>query len=254
MKVLLILVDGMRPDSLEDVPLAQEFAVSSLRTMRARTVMPSLTLPCHMSLFHSIPPEEHGVFKNEYPPQPHPEHGLFESLKRAGKKGTMCYSWEELRDVVCPGMMYRATYIRGVYGAYREPMNRITDESIRCMREDGADFIFMYLGEADEVGHKVGWMSSDYLESIAYSWELIDRALKAAGDEYTVIVTADHGGHGLGHGEDIPEDMTVPLFIRHRDITPGEIDGDVSIMDLAPTVAALIGVPADENWKGRSLL
>lgn len=253
MKVLFILVDGMRPDSLGAVPLAREFAAKSLKTMNARTVMPCITLPCHMSLFHSVPPERHGVFENEYPLQPHPERGLFELLYREYKKSAMLYSWEELRDIARPGMLYRTEYIRGTLDTYRQTMETLTGRAVRCM-DDGADFVFLYLGMADEVGHKAGWMSGEYLEAVVYSWELIDRAVKAAGDEYAVIVTADHGGHGLDHWLDIPEDMTIPLFIRHRDIAPGELRGNVSIMDIAPTITALMGIPADEDWEGRSLL
>lgn len=55
MKVLMILVDGMRPDSIADIQLAQNLT----STMAAKPVMPSVTLPCHMSLFHSVAPSRH---------------------------------------------------------------------------------------------------------------------------------------------------------------------------------------------------
>ena len=46
----------------------------------------------------------------------------------------------------------------------------------------------------------------------------------------------------------------LPLFIRQKGIAPGEIAEPVSILDLAPTVASLLGIPADPDWEGRSLL
>ena len=51
-KAILILADGMRPDALEACgnPYAMELYARSAHTMQARTVMPSVTLPCHMSL------------------------------------------------------------------------------------------------------------------------------------------------------------------------------------------------------------
>lgn len=254
MKVLLILVDGMRPDSLANIPLEQEFAAKSLHTMYAKTVMPCLTLPCHMSLFHSVPPERHGVYENEYPPQPHPEHGLCEVLYRAWKKSAMFYSWGELRDIAGPGMLSQSMYVRGNLAGYRQTMEELTEGAVKCMAEGRADFIFLYLGMADEAGHKAGWMSDEYRKALAYSWELIDRAVKAAGNEYAVIVTSDHGGHELDHWLDIPEDMTIPLFISHKDINPGKLNGSVSIMDIAPTITTLMGIPADSSWEGRSLL
>ena len=46
-KVLLILADGMRADALEACgnPFVGEFLHGSAYTLRARTVMPSVTLP-----------------------------------------------------------------------------------------------------------------------------------------------------------------------------------------------------------------
>ena len=47
-KAILILADGMRPDALETCgnPYAMELYRASAHTMTARTVMPSVTLPC----------------------------------------------------------------------------------------------------------------------------------------------------------------------------------------------------------------
>lgn len=44
-------------------------------SLRARTVMPSVTLPCHMSLFHSVDPGRHGILTNTYVPQARPRGG-----------------------------------------------------------------------------------------------------------------------------------------------------------------------------------
>ena len=69
MRTLLILVDGMRPDALKNLDTAQDIIQKSAYTMDAKTVMPSVTLPCHMSLFHSVDPSRHGTTTNTYAPQ-----------------------------------------------------------------------------------------------------------------------------------------------------------------------------------------
>ena len=86
MKVLLVMVDGMRPDALMEVPLAQKYLRRFAYTLKARTVSPSVTLPCHMSLFHSVDPSRHGTTTNTYMPQVRPIRGLCEVLSAAGKK------------------------------------------------------------------------------------------------------------------------------------------------------------------------
>ena len=69
MKVLLILIDGMRPDALEDISFAQELKKKASYTMQGTSVVPPVTLPCHMSLFHSVDPTRHGTITNTYMPQ-----------------------------------------------------------------------------------------------------------------------------------------------------------------------------------------
>ena len=103
MRVLLILVDGMRPDSLTDIQKAQGIIKKSLYTMEAQTVMPSVTLPCHMSLFHSVDPSRHGTTTNTYAPQVRPINGLCEVIKNNHKSSAFFYSWEELLDFTRPG-------------------------------------------------------------------------------------------------------------------------------------------------------
>lgn len=86
MRVLLILVDGMRLDALTDIPVAQGIIKQSAYTMSAKTVFPSVTLPCHMSLFHSVDPSRHGITTNVYTPQVRPINGLCEVLAINNKK------------------------------------------------------------------------------------------------------------------------------------------------------------------------
>ena len=81
----------------------------------------------------------------------------------------------------------------------------------------------------------------------------VQRVYEAAGEEYTIIVTADHGGHDRSHGTEMPEDMTTPIFLYHPALAAREL-GEASILDLAPTAAAVLGVGADSEWEGRNLL
>ena len=62
-KVILILVDGMRPDGLLACghPFVTTLLSQSAYALDAQTVMPSVTLPCHMSLVHSVDPQRHGI-------------------------------------------------------------------------------------------------------------------------------------------------------------------------------------------------
>lgn len=254
MKTLLILVDGMRPDALADVPQAQEMMKKASYTLRASTVMPSVTLPCHMSLFHSVDPSRHGTTTNVYAPQVRPVEGLCEALGRSRKTCAFFYNWEELRDLTRPGSLTFSFFCQGKQFGYDKANEYVTDAAIAYLTAHETDFAFVYLGDTDEVGHKYGWMSEEYRESVHKSWAQIERLLAALTGDYTVIVTADHGGHDRIHGTELPEDMTIPVLIQGPDFAPGKELENVNIKDLAPTVAKLLGVEPDPDWEGRSLV
>lgn len=254
MKVLMILVDGMRPDAIADLPAAKKMIAASASTMTARTVMPSVTLPCHMSLFHSVDPARHGTTTNTYAPQVRPIRGLCEVLAQNGKRCAFFYDWEQLRDLTRPGSLDVSCFVKGETFGYSAADRAVADAAISCLTQQGPDFAFLYLGDPDEVGHRYGWMSERYLAAVRGAWEQIERVFARLPEEYAVIILADHGGHDRIHGTDAAEDMTIPVMLRGECFVPGETMEDVSILDLAPTVAQLLGVAGDREWEGKSLV
>ncbi len=254
-KVLLVLGDGMRSDALEASghPYIHEFLQKSAYDLSAQTVMPSVTLPCHMSLFHSVDPDRHGILTNVYVPQVRPVRGLFETLDAAGKTCSIFYDWEELRDVWRPGHMMRASFIGGRYIGYDRSNACLLEQVLTHLHNDAPDFAFFYCGVTDHMGHDFGWMGEEYLKGVRQVWDDIQK-LRQALPDYTIIVTADHGGHGRGHGSDLPEDMTIPVIANGPAFAPGPFARPVNIKDIAPTVAALLGVAADPDWEGRALV
>lgn len=254
MKVLLILADGMRPDALKDIPLAQELLKKSTYSLTADTVMPSVTLPCHMSLFHSVDPSRHGTTTNTYAPQVRPVEGLCEVLHRAKKTCSFFYDWEQLRDLTRPGSLDYALYQKPQNTGYEGADAVLTEAAIQHIRQFRPDFTFLYLGYPDGAGHDSGWMSEAYHASIRNVWENIGRVLETLPEDYSVIITADHGGHDRIHGTELPEDMLIPLFLLGKNFTPGKQLETANIMDIAPTVTALLGVDPDSDWEGKSLL
>jgi len=249
----MILVDGMRPDSLPDIATAQKIIGKSASTMNARTVMPSVTLPCHISLFHSVTPERHGTTTNVYAPQVRPINGICEVLKNADKRSAVFYNWEEIKDVSRPNSLTRSCFYSGRRLGYKLAGEELTEDAINYLKKYDTDFTFVYFGYTDFAGHKFGWMSEEYMEAMQSSWDNIEKLMNELGDEYTYIITADHGGHDRTHGSEMPEDMTIPVVINGEGFE-GALPEDTTIMDLAPTIVKLLGVNPDEEWEGKSLI
>ena len=129
----------------------------------------------------------------------------------------------------------------------------LTDLCARRIRSVKPDFVFLYLVQTDAAGHNVGWMTQPYLDRIHTALNCVKRMVDEFGSEYSIIVTSDHGGHGDDHGTNLPEDMTIPQFYIGPRFTPGKVLKSVSILDIAPTVAALLGVEPGEEWEGKCL-
>jgi predicted AlkP superfamily pyrophosphatase or phosphodiesterase len=252
-KVLLILCDGMRPDALKDIPQVEKLKQKTTHTLSAKTVFPSVTLPCHVSLFHSVDPTRHGTTTNVYAPQVRPINGLAEVLKTAGKKCAMFFSWEQLKDITRPGSLEHSFFIKD-YEDISKTNQKMTDYALSYIKEDAPDFAFLYYHAPDRAGHSHGWMSEKYLQTVKELWAYIDRVIDSLQDEYTIIVTADHGGHDRIHGHDIPEDTTIPLFMLGEGFEGGKTIENANIIDLAPTIVKIMGVEKDSDWEGKSLL
>ena len=257
-KILLLLADGMRPDMMLECgnPYVREFLGDSVYTLDGQTVMPSVTLPCHTSLFLSVPADRHGILTNTWTPQVRPVKGLCEVLKDAGKKCGFFHDWSELRDLVRPGYLTRSVFYSGNDYTYEKTMVMLTDETIKCLREGSLDFIFLYIGLPDILGHGKGFTSEEYKVSLKSVWDNIRLIKEALPDEYSMIVTADHGGNGRSHGSDSSEEMTIPIIFNgeaFKGIDASKVK-TATIMDIAPTITAAMGVKADPNWEGVSLL
>ena len=254
MRTLLILVDGMRPDALENIEAAQDIIHKSSYIMDAKTVMPSVTLPCHMSLFHSVDPSRHGTTTNTYAPQVRPVKGLCEVLLENKKKSAFFYNWEELRDLSRPNSLTFSYFCKGGDIGYDKANDIVSAAAAEYLNKNYVDFAFLYLGYTDEAGHKNGWMSDEYMEAIENSWRNIKMVMSSLPEDYTVIITADHGGHDRLHGTDLSEDMTIPIIINGENFEAGKVLKNANIKDIAPTVTKLLDVESDDEWEGKSIL
>ena len=74
-----------------------------------------------------------------------------------------------------------------------------------------------------------------------------------------ICFTSDHGeelwDHGKwGHGQSVYEELVrVPLLVAGPGLEPQRVEDAVSAVDLMPTFAELLGVQAEDGWRGLSL-
>jgi arylsulfatase A-like enzyme len=71
---------------------------------------------------------------------------------------------------------------------------------------------------------------------------------------YTLIVTADHGGHGRSHGSDALEDTTIPWIVYGEGVASDGRPEGVRTMDTAATALWLLGVNVPAAFDGAPVL
>lgn len=249
--VALVLIDGLRPDALAKVhcPNLDSLRASGASTLHGSSITPSITLPCHMSTFFSVPATRHGITTNEWTPMARPLPGLVDVAHEAGLHCAFFYNWGPIRDLCRPGSLE--------YGYFRHSCRQprgdhpIAEEAVRYFASDHPDFAFLYFGLLDWTGHVHGWMSDEYLQVLEQADDALGIVLNGLQNGATVVVHADHGGHDRVHGTGMPEDMTIPWIIAGPQIKKGyEIEGAVSLLETAPTAARILGIEPHPEWEG----
>lgn len=251
-KVILIVTDGMDPAAIDRVDRAKEYMKNCAYALDAKTVLPAITMPCHMSLFKSVDPEKHGCYDNYDPAHYNEIKNMCDIFHRRDRRSALFYTWGELRDLVSPGAMAYDCFISGYYNGVDKATVQLVDKAIEYLNDNFTSFTFFHFDSIDCAGHCHGWMSDEYINACKFVWDEIYRLLDGVYDENTtVIIVSDHSGHGTDHHSE--EDTTIPIMIRGKDFTPGTVLENADIKDVAPTILKILDLVPDEAWDGKAL-
>ena len=250
-RVLIISIDGLRPDviNLAPMPYLLSLMTGSAYTLSAQTVIPSTTLPAHTSMLDGMCVLKHNVRWNEYIPQNGYAIGtdLFDLAHAAGLKTVMVVGKEKLRQVTEPQSTDIFQFV-----------DKIDDILVtQLITNFPQDFglMFVHLRDVDLAGHDTRWLSRKQLDTANIADQEVNRLLNAL-DKYNlrnetlVIITADHGGKGENHIENIPEDTTIPWIISGPGVQPKHLTTNVHITDTAATAAYALGLQIPKEWDG----
>ena len=255
-RVLIVSFDGLRPDAIIQGNMTTVLSLmqSGAYSLYAQTIMPSITLPAHSSMLVGTCPAKHIVRWNEYVPQNGFALGtdIFDLAHAAGLRTVFITGKEKLRQVTEPSSTDFFEFV--------DKTDKIKDKNTVlgfALEQLDQDFglMFVHFAEGDLSGHESGWMSRQQLEVYAREdkgFGQMLNVLQSNGmyDDTLIIVTSDHGGHDSTHGENIPEDMTIPWVISGPGVVPGELTTQVYTMDTAATAAFALGLPIPAEWDG----
>jgi predicted AlkP superfamily pyrophosphatase or phosphodiesterase len=241
----------LRPDAIDaaNCPNLRGLRARSASSMRARTVMPSITLPCHMSMFHSVPPTRHGITSNTWAPMARPIPGLIDAAHGFGRRAAMFFNWETLRDLARPEKQAFSFFTFHDHDPQSDQV--VADAAAVWIPRQSLDFAFVYLGMVDEMGHRHGWMNDGYLRQVETTDVALGTVLAALPKDGHVLLQSDHGGHDRSHGTELDADMLIPWMLSGPGIRGGHaLEAPISILDTAPTLARLLEVDSPRDWEG----
>lgn len=251
--VVVISIDGLRPDAIAEfgAETIQRMMREGSYTLSARTILPSRTLPSHTSMLTGTEPDVHGITWNgdltlltgevDVPT-------IFGVAHAAGYETAAFFGKSKFHHLEVPGTLDHVESPAGWWGEWEAEH---TVAEVREYLTNGVglpNLMFVHIGEPDYAGHEFGWMSPSYGRAVREADAAVAEVLDAANaefgkGEYTVILTADHGGHGKGHGTAGPLDVTIPWIAWGDGVVAGSaIVDQVRTVDTAATALWLLGL------------
>lgn len=261
-RVVLVSIEGLRADAIERwaPPTLSGLVESGASWDDARTILPSLTVPAHLSMWSGQGPEAHGVANDtlRFTPEMAGLDPVFRSAGRQGRASAAFMSGEGPLGGF--GDLLRCRLAFGfdslTFGA---PLaNELVSLAQPALADDVVDLVFVHLPDPDVAGHAHGFESPEYGAAVMDADRALQRVVASLDLERTLlIVTAPHGGGGdFGprlHGSGADADVVVPLIIRGPGVVAGA-RGAASILDVAPTALWALGLAPPAEYEGRVLL
>lgn len=257
--VVLVSVDGLRPDAIGEfaTPTLQRLMREGSYSLTARTIMPSRTLPSHTSMLSGEPPEDHGIFWNNvltaktdivaFPT-------IFSVAREHGYQTAAFFSKSKFEPLQRPGTLDYSQAPGGWFGRWSS--DRTMADVRSYLAKQRPNVLFVHLSDPDRAGHSSGWMSGAYGRAVEDADTALGALVEAADaaygtGHYSLLVTANHGGHGRDHGTDDPLDVTIPWIAWGQGVHTGLLkDVAIQTFDTAPTVLWLLGLETPGAWDG----
>jgi predicted AlkP superfamily pyrophosphatase or phosphodiesterase len=266
-KVLVVGIDGVRPDVLAEVetPHIDALAAEGTFSANARTGYPSVSGPGWSSLLIGVWPEKHGVTNNEFEGKRYEEYPDFLTRIESVRPDLETFAVADWLPLVTEDhngpVVSDEIDVKHVLDGYELGWPQADEESVRIaaehLRTGDPDALFVYLGSPDETSHHYGSIGPEYRAAIeaadALVGELVD-AMRSrptfAREDWLVLMSTDHGRRADGgHGGNTPAERTIFYLASGPSAVRGQPVTGPAIVDVAVTALAHLGIEIDPAWE-----
>ena len=273
-RVVIVSIDGLRGDALPFMTATSALRARALWTDSMQTVVPSVTVPGHLSMFTGRDVTKLGVTTNTLDQAAglalviNNATTMFQWVKAAGGTSAALIG----SSLVAPSDIEQARTFFGIdeVQSVTTSLDTLRDRAIAlAMRPNAPTLLLVHIPTVDLAGHDFGWirttantatsgdvLGAEYLAAARGADAVVDSIWKAlapavdAGD-VALVITADHGGgHGDGCVSGMPAsrehctssaaDRTIPFLLIARGVSGARIAGRPTIMQVAPSIARML--------------
>jgi len=278
-RVYVFIVDGLGYNRSFELPFLDELRRRGV-DLEAQSHYPSWSRPNYVSILTGVPPPASGVRTN-FHYSPVMLDSLMDRTKAAGLKVALATDVAALpklflRPTMPTTLMANPDELEAMEDPKSPEAVSAPDAPLRTSFDDArytpwpggiveagaalaggdADLVIVLFEVVDAAGHAHGGKSPEYRDAALIADRTLQSILANVDlEQDAVVVTADHGHTDRGgHGGVEPEVLSVPLVLAGAGVKPGALVYDARLIDVAPTVAALLGLPAPGHGLGRTLV
>lgn len=273
-KVLVIGIDGCRPDALAaaNTPNLQKLIKQGTYCVDTQILAPretpgdTVSGPGWSNILTGVWPDKHGVIDNSFKGSNYTEYPhYFARIKErwpAAVTGSFT-TWPPIQQKILSQADVGRSFPEADAKKLEDYLVGDAQATTACaefITEHDPTAVMLYLGQVDETGHKYGFHPKvpEYVRAIETVDGLIGEVLTAveqrpnlAKESWLVIVCTDHGGVGLGHGggRKTPEIRDTFLIISGPAAKPQRYEEPTYQVDVVATALTHLGIGLDPAWK-----
>lgn len=273
-KVLIIGIDGCRPDALTqaETPNLDSLIANGIFTDECQilgeryTGNNTISGPGWSSILIGVWADKHGVDDNEFTDPNYDEYPHFFQRLKEARPAAVTISiadWEPITSKIVKSadVATHSVDAEPKNGTNPHPENDVvvTQDAVEQLKTADPDAMFVYLGQVDETGHRYGFHPRvkrymDAIERVDVHVGEILAALasreNAQQEDWLILVTSDHGGRGTGHGDghQVPEIRNSFLIVSGAAAARGRFEQTTYLVDVVPTALAHLGIEIDPEW------